>query len=414
MIPLDNNATTQPSPAVAAAVADALANLWANPSSIHRGGQSARNAVDLARARLADLLACSPKRLTFTSSGTEAIDLAIRGSLPTLHSLHSPSSAPPVVLSTAVEHSAVANLLQHLHTRGLITSHLIPVDPQGRARLDTAAQLLAQSPPPALLITQWANNETGVIQPVEELAQLAHAAGVRFALDATQWVGKLPTRILPWHQPLSSPPLLGEVHCDLLIASPHKFHGPKGVGLLYAAPGINLVPSLLGAQELGRRAGTENVPGIVGAGVAALEALAWFNSTSFPADLARLTALRDRLESSLLARTHALVNSAAAPRLWNTSNIAFPGLHSEALLLALSEHGLWASAGAACSSGSLEPSHVLLAMGLPDHLALGSLRFSLSRFSTDEHIAAAIDLIAAVVQTAHASSSPSHTTRGSA
>ena len=234
-----------------------------------------------------------------------------------------------------------------------------------------------------LLATHWANNETGVVQPVEMLAALAKERGALFLIDATQWVGKCPASVVgPW--------------CDCLAFSAHKFHGPKGVGVLWVRPGRRLRPRLWGAQELGRRGGTENVPGVAGAGVAAREAIAWLQDSS---ERDRLSSMRDALEQQVCALCPgADVHSAGKPRLWNTSNISFPRLEAEAIVLALSERGVAVSVGAACSSGSLEPSPVLRAMGVPEHLAHGSIRFSLSRFTTHEELDRAAVVVGEVVQ----------------
>lgn len=371
MIDLDHNATTRPSPAVAAAVTTSLSTHWHNPSSIHRAGQDARNQVELARAAVASLVAADPKEIIFTSSGTEAIDLAIRGSLASLPN----SPTPPVVVSTAVEHAAVRDLLGHLAKRGQIELRLATVSRDGIVDPDSLAPLLDAA---SLCSIQWANNETGIIQPLAHIARLCREKRVAFHADATQWIGKEPID--------SSSPVP-----DLLSFAPHKFHGPKGVGVLRVRRGVPLAPTLLGSQELGRRGGTENVPGIVGAGVAAREAVAFLADPSLRAHQA---ALRDRFEAAILAAIpDAVVHGRAVPRLWNTSNIAFPRLQAEAVLLMLSERGVCASAGAACSSGSLDPSPVLLAMGIPPELAIGSVRFSLGRDTT----VAEIDSAAAIV-----------------
>ncbi|MFN0131007.1 MAG: cysteine desulfurase family protein [Phycisphaerales bacterium] len=381
MIDLDHNATTRPSPAVIHAVTSALADHWHNPSSVHRAGQSARRQVELARAAIADLVAADPKEIVFTSSGTEAIDLAIRGSLAAFPH----ADAPPVVVSTAIEHAAVRDLLADLAKRGQIELRLVPVSREGIIDLAALAPLLDRA---SLCSIQWANNETGAIQPVAEIARLCQDRGIICHSDATQWIGKepvLPTPSLRPSVPSSLP--------DLLSFAPHKFHGPKGVGVLRIRRGISLRPTLLGSQELGRRGGTENVPGIVGAGVAAREALAFLADPSLRD---RQASLRDRFESLILtARPDAVINGPREPRrrLWNTSNIGFPRLQAEALLLMLSERGVCASAGAACSSGSLEPSPVLLAMAIPPEIALGSLRFSIGRDTT----AAETDAAAAIV-----------------
>ncbi len=379
---LDNNATTRPSPGVVTAVNGALTEFWHNPSSIHRAGQAARQRVELARRDAADLIGVSAREVTFTSGGTEAIDLAIRGVLD--------SGGPRVVVSTRVEHAAVRDLLEDLSKRGTEV-RWAPVDANGVVVVDALGKLLEGA---RLASIQWANNETGAIQPVHEIHELCRAKGVVFHCDGTQWVGKewgdaersgqeqevagSSTSPLRHFVTPSLPP------CDLLTFSPHKFHGPKGVGVLWVRRGLGLRPMIHGTQELGRRGGTENVPGIVGAGVACREAKEWLADRSKREQQAKL---RDRFQRMVLdAVPDASVNAAGAGRLWNTTNIAFPKLEAEALLLLLSERGVCASAGAACSSGSLDPSPVLLAMGVAPELAHGSLRFSLSRETTGDEI----------------------------
>lgn len=401
MIELDHNATTRPRPEVVEAVHRALTETWHNPSSVHRAGQAARHAVELARAQVARLIGARPRQVVFTGSGTESIDLAIRGVL---------AARPerPVLVTTRVEHAAVRDLAEDLAERGGAKVRWAPVDGAGVVDTDALAALLDERV--ALVSVQWANNETGAVQPIERIGALCRARGALFHCDGTQWVGKMPTDVgSPSGVPgagggeggggtleVSRPPF------DLLTASAHKFHGPKGVGILWTGRGVGLRPVLRGAQELGRRGGTENVPGIVGAGAAAEAARAWLED-----DGARhhLAGLRDRLESAVCAAVPgAVVNGVgaraeggAAPRLWNTTNIGFPRLEAEALLMALSERGLNASAGAACSSGSLEPSPVLLAMGVPPEIAHGSVRLSLGRDTTAGEIEEGIRVIVEAV-----------------
>ncbi len=414
MIYLDNNATTQPSPAVAQAIHVATTTLWANPSSVHRPGQEARHALELARKELATLLGVPPRELVLTSSGTESINLAIRGVLET-HTTRQQNTLPnpnprggghsiqggglstqgdglssprhrtplPTIITTRLEHTAVRDLTIHLERQGQAEVRWLPLDSRGIA--DPAALDALLDDRTALVSVQWANNETGVIQPVERLAEICRANGVPFHCDAVQWVGKMP-------MPEAIP-------CDLLTFSAHKFHGPKGVGGLWVRRGVGLVPQTIGTQETDRRGGTESVAAIVGAGVAAREAAAWLAD---PAARAKVAALRDRFETEIIRRTPsapstpgATINSRDCPRLWNTTSIAFPALEAEAMLMLLSERGLAASAGAACSSGSLDPSPVLLSMGIPEPLAHGSIRFSLSRNTTDAEINDAIEIVVA-------------------
>jgi cysteine desulfurase len=375
VIYLDNNATTRPSPGAAAAVASGMTVFWQNPSSIHRPGQDVRNRVELARKEVGSLIGARAREIIFTSGGTESIDLAIRGTL---------GDRGGVVVSTRIEHAAVRNLLERLESFGTATVRWAPINGSGIVDLTALPALLAGA---SLASIQWANNETGAIQPVAEIGGLCRDHGVPFHCDGTQWVGKEPTR---------DPP------CDLLTFSPHKFHGPKGVGVLRVRPGTRLGPTILGTQEMGRRGGTENVPGILGAGAACREAAEWLDH---PDERRRLADLRDRLERLVREGVpDAVVNGPTDRRLWNTTNIGFPRLAAEALLLLLSERGVCASAGAACSSGSLDPSPVLLAMGVPEEIAHGSVRFSLSRETTVEEIEEAARVVIASVRTLRGSS----------
>jgi len=385
---LDNNATTRPADAVTEAVRQAHEALWANPSSVHRFGQSVRQRVELARAAVAALIHAKDREIIFTSGGTESNNLALRGLLEPL--CDAAGATKPLLLTTRVEHSAIREPAAYLEKRGVEVVYA-PVDRAGVVEVAELKRILGERAAGrvTLVSVQWANNETGVIQPVEAVAAAVEeakrnaSARVMLHLDATQAVGKIPVEVRA-------------VATDLLTLSAHKFHGPKGVGALYIRSGVRLRPYMLGGpQERDRRGGTENTPGILGMGVAAELAGA------FVTDEPRITALqamRDRFEQGVLAACPgAVVNSAGAPRLWNTSNIAFPRLEAEAILMALSERGICASAGAACSSGSLEPSPVLLAMGIPEVLAHGSVRFSISRETTDGEIDRALRVIPEVV-----------------
>lgn len=401
MVYLDNNATTRPSPAVVEAVNRGLTELWHNPSSVHRPGQAARQAVELARRSVAELIGAKPREITFTGSGTESIDLAIRGVL---------AAAPAerqALVTDAIEHSAVRDLAEQLAREGRELRQ-IPILPGGIVDTDALPRLLEDGRV-GVVSVQWANNETGAVQPIERIARICREHGVPFHCDGTQWVGKMPVGegsqggAFPGPAASPGPSAPPSLPFDLLSFSPHKFHGPKGIGVLWARRGVRMRPTLHGTQELGRRGGTENVPGILGAGVAAAEARAWLADASARE---RLAGLRDRLERGVLERVPGAVVNApgrrsshgpetGAARLWNTTNIGFPRLEAEALLLLLSERGICASAGAACSSGSLDPSPVLLAMGVPPEVAHGSVRFSLSRETTGEEIERAIEGIAA-------------------
>lgn len=385
MIYLDNNATTRPSDAVVAEVTRGLTDLWHNPSSIHRPGQAARQSVDLARKSIATLVGARPREITFTGSGTESIVAAIVGTLR--------QTSRRVVVTTAIEHNAVRELLDDLVERDRAERVILPLDADGRVDLAAASQIITNRV--AVVSVQWCNNETGVMQPVEEISKLARTAGAVFHCDATQWVGKMPTNVgtAPSLPGGLAPVTAAWTTVDVLTFAPHKFHGPKGVGVVWTRPGTRLRPIILGSQELGRRGGTENVPGILGAGAAAREA------TEFLADPSRraaLGSLRDRFERMVIERVpDAVLNKPRDPanRMWNTASIGFPALEAEAMLLLLSERGVCASAGSACSSGSLEASPVLIAMGVPPLVAHGTIRFSLCRDTTERELAEAAAVV---------------------
>ncbi len=385
MIYLDNNATTRPSDAVVAEMTRGLVELWHNPSSIHRPGQSARQAVDLARKSVAALIGARPREITFTGSGTESIVAAIVGTLR--------QTTRRVVVTTAVEHNAVRELLEDLVERDRAERVILPLDADGRVDLAAAAEIINERV--AIVSVQWCNNETGVVQPVEELSRIARAAGAVFHCDATQWVGKMPTNVgtAPQQPGVSVPSAAAWTHVDILTFSPHKFHGPKGVGVVWTRPGTRLRPIIFGSQELGRRGGTENVPGLLGSGAAAREAAEFLAD---PSRRAALGLLRDRFERMVIDRVpDAVVNKPRDPshRMWNTASIGFPALEAEAMLLLLSERGVCASAGSACSSGSLEASPVLIAMGVPPLVAHGTIRFSLCRDTTERELAEAAAVV---------------------
>jgi cysteine desulfurase len=386
VIYLDNNATTRPSSGVRAACAEMLEETWGNPSSLHRVGQAARRRVELARRSVAELVGASPREIIFVCGGTESIDLAIRGSLAARR-----DRAKRTIITTAIEHAAVGKLAAALcEQEAPFELKLAPLVDGGVVDPEALAQEIDETV--ALVSVQWANNETGAIQPVESIGELCRERGVVFHCDGTQWVGKAPTDV-------KSFPV------DLLTFSAHKFHGPKGAGALYVRRGVRHAPTVHGSQELGRRGGTENSAGIVGMGVAAEEAREWMSD---PARAERMEALRDRFEELVCARVEgASVNRPEPPhrRLWNTANIAFAKLEAEALLMLLSEQGLCASAGSACASGSLEGSPVLLAMGVPERLAHGSIRFSLSRETTEAELDGAVEIIEASVARLRGSSS---------
>lgn len=378
---MDHNATTQPTEEVVAAMTASLRTGWHNPSSIHRLGQAARQKVELARASVAELLGCRDRDIIFTSGGTEADNLAVLGSL-------AAQPKRPLVVTDRREHAAVREVAEHLEEAGREVAWL-DADDHGRIDLEAFERLLAaRADEIAVVSLMWANNETGLIQDLEAVGTRCRAAGVRFHTDAVQWVGKMPTNF-------------AELPVDLLSFSAHKFHGPKGIGGLVVGRGARVEPrSIGGPQERNRRGGTENVPGIVGMGVAARQAMEWLAT----ANIAALEAERDAFEQRVRnVVPDVVVNHENAPRLWNTSNLGFPRLEAEALLLLLSERGVCASAGAACSSGSLDPSPVLLAGGIAAEVAHGSVRFSRSRDTTPNELDRVVEVIAAVVERLRAS-----------
>lgn len=375
MIYLDSNATSQPLPEVIDAMATCLGEEWANPSSTHRFGAQARRRVDTARASVASLLGCRPRDLILTSGGTESVHLAIRGSL----------AAQPErrhFASSRLEHSVLRDTAERLEAEGL-TIHWIEHEANGLVDLGAFEALLEEHADDLALVSlMWVNNETGVVQPINTIGAMCREYGVRFHTDGVQGVGKLSVDC-------------ASLNVDLLSLSAHKFHGPKGVGGLYVARGVALEAQAIGGgQEQGRRGGTENVPGIVGLGVAALHAEAWLAGDGPGGQAQR----RDAFEGAVQARIpEAVVNGGDAPRIWSTSNLGFPRLEAEGLLMILSERDVCVSAGAACASGSLDPSPVLLAMGIPERVARGSLRFSLSRFTSDQELNDAVTVLAEAV-----------------
>ncbi len=367
MIYLDNNATTQPLPEVVAAMEECLRDHYANPSSIHQFGQSVRHKMECARGQVARLLGASAKEVTFTSGGTESINLAIRGGL----SIHPDRRH---FVTTAVEHSAVMRLAGQLTAEGYAVDY-VGVDREGRLDESQWADKITEKT--ALVSLMHANNETGVIFEVARLAAVAAQKGVPVHVDAVQSAGKVLIDVSNW--PVA-----------MLSIAAHKLHGPKGAGALYVRRRTRIEPLILGgSQERLLRGGTENVEGLVGMGVAAEAAVRDRVGVA-----RRVGAMRDAFEQGVLrAVPIAHVNGAGAERIYNTSNISFEGLQSEAILILLSEAGICASAGAACSSGSLEPSHVLKAMGLDERIAHGAIRFSFSQFNTDEDVAKVVSVL---------------------
>ena len=371
---LDHNATTPVAPDVADVVARVLREEFGNASSVHHFGQRAKAILDDARTAVAGLIDAQPGEVVFTSGGTEADNFAIRGAAEALE----PSGRRHLIAS-AIEHEAVLNTLKALARRGWRTTFL-PVGDTGIVSLDALRGALSDDT--ALVSVMLANNEIGTIQPVAELAAAARERGAWFHTDAVQAVGKIPVSVKT----------LG---VDLLALSAHKFNGPKGVGALWIRRGSRLVPHMTGGKhERSRRAGTENVPAIAGFGVAAALAGGRLGQEAPPA-----RALRDRLESGILERVPgALVNGAREPRVPNTTNISFEGVEAESLLIALDLDGIAVSTGSACSSGTLEPSHVLRAMGLSAHRTQNSIRFSLGLGNTAGEIDRVLDRLPAIVQ----------------
>lgn len=380
MIYLDHNATTSLEPRVLEAMLPFLRTEWGNPSSPYRFGQAARAAVDRARRRVAECLGCRPAEVLFTGGGTEADNLALRGVTRALR------ERGRHVVTTAIEHPAVLRTCAALEADGWRVTR-VPVDARGV--VDVADVERALDPETVLLSVMHANNETGVLQPVAELAELARARGVPFHADAVQTAGKLPGR-------------LAQLGPDLLALSAHKFHGPKGVGALFVRAGTSLAPVLTGGEhEHGLRAGTENVAGVVG-----LEEALVLACGSAAEEAVRLGDLRDRLERALLAAVPgARVNGAGAPRVPNTANLVFPGVDGESVVVALDLRGICVSTGSACSTGDPEPSHVLLAMGLAPREAQGAVRFSLGSATRGEDIDAVVRVVVEVVQQLRAISS---------
>jgi cysteine desulfurase len=365
----DHNATTPVSQSVLEVLLAALLEVPGNASSIHQDGQLAKQRLEAARRETAALLGCEPKELVFTSGGTEADNLAILGSL---HAIQAPGKH---VITSAIEHPAVLNPCRELERSGVSVTYIAP---GSNGLIDPDDIRLAMRPETVLVSVMHANNETGTLQPIAEIAALAHGAGALMHCDGVQAAGKISVDVQA----------LG---VDLYSISGHKFYAPKGIGALYVKNGTKLRPIQFGGKhERERRPGTENVPSAVAMGNAAAIA-----RETLPMEAARLEALRDRLETEILGRVPDTgVNGVDAPRTPNTTNIYFDGLEGEALVISLDLKGFAVSSGSACSSGAVEPSHVLLAMGLPPERARASLRFSLGASNNEEHVNALIEAIA--------------------
>jgi cysteine desulfurase len=367
---LDNNATTPVLPEVLDAMRPFYAEHFGNASSIHHHGQETRAAVERARESVAGLLGCRPAEVVFTSGGTEADNLAISGLV----------RSGDHIISSTIEHHAVLNSCKHLQERGFEVTFL-PVDGRGLVDPDDLRRALRSNT--KLVTLMYANNETGVVQPVEEFGKICAEADVYFHTDAVQAASKIPICVK-------------DIGCDLLSISGHKFHAPQGAGALYVRKGTTLEPLFFGgSHERSRRAGTENVPGIVGLGKAAELALKALER----GEDREIAALRDRLESAILGSVESAgVNGGDARRVPNTTNIYFDYIEGEALVITLDLKGLAVSTGAACSSGAIEPSHVLTAMGLRPDRARASLRFSLGKQNTAEDVDIAVQLVPASVE----------------
>ena len=373
VIYLDNNATTRTAPEAVAAMLPYFSEYYGNASSIHKFGGRLAKVVEEGRAKVAAFLGADPSEIIFTSCGTEGDNAAILSALDVC-----PVRRRKIVIST-VEHPAILNLGKDLERRGY-TVVKIPVDSLGRLDMDRAREMIDADT--AVVSVMWANNETGNLYPVEALAELAHRAGALFHTDAVQAAGKIPFK-------------LRDMNIDMLSVSGHKFHAPKGIGALYVRRGVRFRPFVVGGhQERGRRAGTENVPYIVGMGVAAELAMA-----NFETENNYVRKLRDDLHNRLIAAIPSVrVNGDVEHRLPNTTNLSFEYIDGESILMHMDIHGICASSGSACTTGSLEPSHVMRAMGVPYTAAHGAIRFSFSRYNTQEDVDTVVEVLPGIIE----------------
>jgi len=358
---LDNNATTRVAPEVIEAMIPYYRDMWGNPSSMHSFGGQLGKEIEKAREQMATLIGAKrPSEIIITSGGTESDNAAVMGTL-----LSYPEKKH--IITTTVEHPAIRILAQDLAKRGYEITEL-GVDRKGALNLDELRSAIREDT--AIVTVMWANNETGVIFPIDEIATICSEAGVPFHTDAVQAAGKIPINVQ-------------KTAVDFLSVSGHKLHGPKGIGFLYIRRGSKFRPLIIGGhQERGRRGGTENVPGIIGLGTACGLAIKHVNDEN-----SQVKMLRDRLEKKIIKSIpHAEINGDGSPRLPNTTSIAFEFIEGESILLMLNENGICASSGSACTSGSLEPSHVLRGMNVPFTMAHGSIRFSLSIYNTEAEI----------------------------
>jgi len=372
LVYLDNNATTSVAPEVIEAMTPFFRDLWGNPSSMHAFGGQVRQYVENARRQVADFIGADKSEIIFTSCGTESNNMAIRGTMEA-------SAGRLNFITTRVEHPAVLEPVRMLKDRGYNVIEL-DVDSSGQIDLGQLKRVLGYGP--ALVSIMWANNETGVMFPVSEIVDMVKAAGGIMHTDAVQIVGKMPID-------------LRAIKVDLLSLSGHKLHAPKGIGALYVRKGTRVAPLLLGGhQEGGKRGGTENVPYIVGLGMACELA-----GKNISGEMTRVSAMRDRLQKGILEKcSNVRVNGDQVHRLPNTLNISFLYIEGESILYHLSDLGIAASSGSACTSGSLEPSHVIRAMGVPFIAAHGSIRFSLSRYNTDADIDYVLESLPPVIK----------------
>lgn len=367
----DNNATTKVADEVYEEMKPFFCEFYGNPSSMHTFGGQVGRKILRAREQVAELLGCSPTEIIFTSCGTESDNTAIKSTLGAMPNRRK-------VITTRVEHPAVLTVCRELENQGYVVIEL-PVDKQGNIDLAELEERIDDDT--ALVTIMYANNETGVVFPIEQIANITANKGVLFHTDAVQAAGKIPLK-------------LSHSNIDLLSLSGHKLHAPKGVGVLYVRKGTRLSPFMAGGhQESGRRAGTENVPGIVGLGKACELA-----ARNIEEENKKVKDLRDKLENAILATCpDCRLNGDKENRLPNTTNISFEYIEGEAILLLLDKYGICASSGSACTSGSLEPSHVLRAMGVPFTAAHGSVRFSLSRYNTAKEVDFTIDKMPSIV-----------------
>jgi len=373
VIYLDNNATSKVAPEVVEAMLPYLSEHYGNPSSMHSFGGDVGKKIKEARQNVADLIGATPEEIVFTSCGTESDGTAVRAAI---------ESNPDRkhIVTSRVEHPAIKNLYETLSKKGCRVT-FVPVDNEGRLDLDYLYKSLSDDT--AIVSLMWANNETGVIFPVEEISREVKDRGILFHTDAVQVAGKMAMDV-------------SATGIDMLSLSGHKFHAPKGIGVLYIRKGTKFAPYMIGGhQEHGRRGGTENVASIIAIGKAAELAKQHIDDNGY----ACVGELRDKLESKLLERIpYSIVNGDTKNRLPNTTSIAFEYVEGEAILLMMNEHGICASSGSACTSGSLEPSHVLRAMGVPFTAAHGSIRYSLSRYNTEKEIDFVIERMPPIIE----------------